>query len=45
MPSRTSWWWSWTSMTNVADTADKNVPVATIPDPRNHPICLNYTPN
>ena len=38
MPSRTSWWWSQTPTTDVADTADENVPVGSIPGPRNCPI-------
>ena len=38
MPSRTSWWWSRTYLTDNADVRDKNVPVGRIPSPRNHPI-------
>ena len=38
MPSRTSWWWSRTSMTDDADASDENVAVGSIPGPRNHPI-------
>ena len=38
MSSRTFWWWSQTRTTDVADAADKNVPVADIPGPRNYPI-------
>ena len=37
MPSRTSWWWSRTYMTDDADVRDKNVPVGRIPSLRNHP--------
>ena len=38
LPSRTSWWWSRTSMADGADVSDKNVPVCRIPNPKNHPI-------
>ena len=38
MPRQTYWWWSRTSTTDDADAGDKNVPVGSIPSPRNHPI-------
>ena len=43
MPSPTSWWRSRTSTTDDADAGDENVPIGSIPGPRNHPIYTYYT--
>ena len=37
MPSGTSWWWSRTYTTDDANASDENVPVGSIPSPRDHP--------
>ena len=42
MLSPTSWGRSRTYITNVADAGDKNVPVDSIPSPRNPPILSYY---
>ena len=38
MLSPTSWWWSRTYTTDDAVAGDKNVPVGSIPSPKNHSI-------
>ena len=45
MSSRTSWWWSRTSMTDVADARDADVFIATIMSPREPLMWIYYNKN